>query len=70
MKKTEIIELLEKMEANAREVSKIFAERGNTKEASFYSGEQSGIRTIIYMLSDKHFLEEQAKIFKDYEIRY
>lgn len=58
------------MEANAREVSKIFAEKGDAKEAALYSGEASGIQTAIYVISDKHFLEEQVKIFKDYGIRY
>ena len=63
-----MIELLKKMRNNARAVSKIFAERGNTKESEFYAGEESGLQTVIYMLTSKGFAKEQQKIFENYEI--
>ena len=63
-----MIELLKKMKENARAVSKIFAERGNKKQAEFYAGEQSGLQTVIYMLTSKGFAKEQQKIFENYKI--
>ena len=67
MTKKETIELLEKMKKNASAVADIYEEKGNNTEAKFYRGEASGLQTVIYMLEDKGFAQEQAKIYKDYK---
>lgn len=64
-----MIELLKKMRNNASAVSKIFAERGNKEQAEFYAGEQSGLQTVIYMLTDSGFAKTQQEIFKEYELK-
>lgn len=62
-----MIELLKKMRDNARAVSKIFAERGNKEQAEFYAGEQSGLQTCIYMLTDSGFAKPNKKYLKNIE---
>ena len=61
-----MIELLKKMRDNANAVSKIFAERGNKEQAEFYAGEQSGLQTVIYLLTDSGFAKTQQEIYKEY----
>ena len=67
MTKKELIELLKKMKKNSSAVADIYEEKGNKTEAKFYRGEASSLQTVIYMLEDKGFAIEQAKIYKDYE---
>lgn len=61
--KENVIKLLEKMIANSRAVSKIFAESGDKEGEARYRGEYMALQEAMWLLEDEKFFNNQLQVF-------
>ena len=65
MKRTQekVIQLLEKMIENTRNVKKIYEDLNDKEEACHYRGQNNGLQQCLFILKDKKYFEELCNIF-------
>ena len=64
MKKTDIIELLKRMEESTRIVQKSFEESGNKETAEYYMGQKHAYHMVADLLKDDKFAKQIQLIYR------